>query len=128
MKVRNYKNYTAVYLEEITSKEFKESMKKYTELKECEKYVFIRPTKKAAEAFAQLHSLLLSECKKGASYRILNLQFTVLNVEQGLVTFSYFNRHGKKETITPFVQNTAPIGGVLIETLFTFDTGKLLYF
>ncbi len=46
MKVRNYKNYTAVYLEEITSKEFKESMKKYTELKECEKYVVIRPTKK----------------------------------------------------------------------------------
>lgn len=59
MKVRNYKNYTAVYLEEITSKEFKESMKKYTELKECEKYVVIRPTKKAAEAFAQLHSLPL---------------------------------------------------------------------
>ena len=71
-------------------------MKKYTELKECEKYVVIRPTKKAAEAFAQLHSLPLSECKKGASYRILNLQFTVLNVEQGLVTFSYINRHGKK--------------------------------
>ncbi len=55
MKVRRYQNYSVVYLEEISVKEFQDSMAKYEETKLTDKYVVIRPTKKAIEQFTTLH-------------------------------------------------------------------------
>ncbi|HHJ5408824.1 TPA: hypothetical protein ACQK1M_002097, partial [Enterococcus hirae] len=59
---------------------------------------------------------------------ILGILFTVAYIENGFVTFSYFNREGNKKEFTPFVQNTAPVAGVLLETIYEHITGKLLYF
>ncbi|EOB3407295.1 hypothetical protein EGW69_11935 [Enterococcus faecium] len=128
MKIRNNKNYITIYLEKIDINEFKESIEKYSEVKKTERYVVIKPTKKAINEFIHLHSLPLSKCKKGDNYRILGILFTVSYIENGFVTFSYFNREGKKKEFTPFVQNTAPVAGVLLETIYEHITGKLLYF
>lgn len=130
MKVRKYKksNYSAVYLEEISIQAFKTSFEKYKEIKSNERHVVIRPTKKAVENFSKLHSKPLNEFKKGESFRILGVLFKVAYFEQGFVYFSYYNREGKKEVFAPFVTQTTPIGAVLIETLFNYTTGKLLYF
>lgn len=127
MKVRRYQNYSVVYLEEISVKEFQDSMAKYEETKLTDKYVVIRPTKKAIEQFTTLHSLTLGDCQKGDKYRLLGIQFEVTKVKDGLVTFSYFNHHQKKDTITEIAWKSVPISAVLIETLFQVITGKLLY-
>lgn len=128
MKVRRYKHYSVVYLEEISVKEFQDSMAKYEETKLTDKYVVIRPTKKAIEQFTTLHSLTLGDCQKGDKYRLLGIQFKVTKIIDGFVTFSYHNRYHEKETVTPFVVKSAPVSAVLIETLFQLITGKLLYF
>jgi hypothetical protein len=59
MKKRKYKNYTAIYLETISIEEFTKSIEKYKQVKKTEKYVVIRPTKKAINNFIQSHSLLI---------------------------------------------------------------------
>lgn len=128
MKKRKYKNYTAIYLETISIEEFTKSIEKYKQVKKTEKHVVIRPTKKAINNFIQSHSLLLSECTIGARYELLGMQFDVVDRYKSLVTFSYLNREGKKEEITPFIQSTAPVAYVLLETIFEYATGKLLYF
>jgi hypothetical protein len=56
------------------------------------------------------------------------MQFDVVDRYKSFVTFSYLNREGKKEEITPFIQSTAPVAYVLLETIFEYATGKLLYF
>ncbi|MGM0263202.1 hypothetical protein [Enterococcus sp. AZ134] len=128
MKTRKYKNYTAIYLETISIDEFTKSIEKYKQVKKTEKYVVIRPAKKAIDDFIQSHPLLLSECTIGDSYELLGIQFDVVDKYKSLVTFSYLNRERKKEEITPFIQSTAPVAGVLLETIFEYVTGKLLYF
>lgn len=128
LKIRRYKNYTVVYVEEISLNEFNTSIKKYNDLRQSEKYMVIRPTKKAIEKFTHAHPLTLSECKKGKTYKFLGLHFEVVEIKNNLITFSYIGRNEKKELFTSFIASTVPVARVLIETLYHQITGQLLYF
>lgn len=131
-KMRKNKDYTTIFLNEMSEEAFHSAKKTYNAL---EGRRIIKPTKAAIEAFVKLHSLTLDKVKVGEKYKILGTTFTVVR------SLDYSRK--KSNTWFPIIRYYDELNqgyceyGILHtdnfalgvhETCFNQLTGKPLYF
>lgn len=134
--VRMNKNFTGIYLLEISVNAFIESRKKYDELKKIgHKYVVIRINKKTYADFFEQHSLSFSDINDTSSISFLGTSFKIYkDTKNGLKKVGYYKRNYNDTTLCEQLEReweecfmSGNVARSFLETSYQNTTGIMLF-
>lgn len=140
IKVRNYKHYTKIYLQEISEQAFIESRKKYDELRSQGKGVVVSISKKTWNDFFSVHTATFEQhAETGDEILFLGKKFKIEKARDSkndkISTVSYYYRHindieleEKMERVRVESYMWGNMAYSFLEIAYKNTTGILLFF
>lgn len=128
--IRNYKNYSVIYLNEISLKAFKESREQYDLLHANGKNAVVKFSKKAWINFSSLHTLSFKDLKKGDKITLLDTTYKILRPlnmakKEWYPIVRYYDRIANEDQEVGFIQSEN-VAWSVIEHSYHNCTGLLI--